>query len=164
MNFTLFKKKHPKNQLVACADGIVKPIEDADDEVFSSKALGDGVLIEPSSDVLVSPVDGIVTMLMEDSFHALAVKDKNGMEIMLHVGIDTVSMNGEGFEALVKINDCVKKGQPLLKFDHKRIVESGFSDQIMMVLTNAQEFGHVEFFSKIEAEGGKTIVSEYEIK
>lgn len=164
MIFDLFKKKHPKNQLAACTDGIVKPMEEADDEVFSSKVLGDGVVIEPSSDVLVSPVDGTVVMLMKDSLHALAVKDKNGMEIMLHVGIDTVSMNGEGFKALVEINDDVKKGQSLLIFDRKKIAEKGFSSQIMMILTNAQEFGHVEFFSKIKAEAGKTIVSEYECK
>ena len=79
MIFNLLKKKHPKNQLVACADGIVEPMEKADDEVFSSKVLGDGVVIKPSSNVLVSPVDGTVVMLMKDSLHALAVKDKNGM-------------------------------------------------------------------------------------
>lgn len=161
MFFERFKKKKQQNQLVAFASGYVKSIEEAADEVFSSKVMGDGVLIEPVSDVLVSPVDGTIIMIIKNSLHAIAVKDKNGMEIMLHVGIDTVAMNGDGFEALVEVNDSVQKGQPILKFDREKIAQKGCSDQIMMVVTNMDSFERIAFFSQMEAVAGETIIGTY---
>jgi len=154
-------KKQSVNQLVAFVSGSVLPIEEAGDEVFSSKMMGNGLVIEPSEDLLLSPAAGTVSMVMPDSFHAVAVTDANGMEIMLHVGLDTVTMNGDGFEVLVKEGDMVKAGQPLMRFSRSKITERGLSSQIVMIITNTPQFEHARFYSGMDAVAGKTVIAEY---
>lgn len=91
-------------------------LESVPDQVFSTKVMGDGFAIKPSSNVLVSPVDGKVSMLFKTK-HACVVTMDDGVEVLMHIGMDTVNLGGEGFEALVKVNDEVKRGTPLIRFD-----------------------------------------------
>ena len=109
--FSFFKKKQAPAEenkpfvVKAYLSGKVVPIEEVKDEVFSSKALGDGLAIEPEENVIVAPCDATVSVLMEGSRHAVGLTLANGVEILIHEGIDTVNMEGDGFEYFVKEGD-----------------------------------------------------------
>ncbi len=98
--FHFFKKKQKSYEMAATADGKVIPMTDASDPVFSSCALGGGVVIRPTGTVVVAPADGRVTATMEGSNHAIGMELEGGLEILIHIGVDTVSLKGEGFTAL----------------------------------------------------------------
>ena len=114
------------------------------DQTFASGALGVGVGIEPDGDIVFAPVDGTISMVAE-SKHAVGVTGDKDMEILIHVGIDTVAMNGDGFEPLVKEGDTVKKGQALLKFDRKKIADAGHPETVVVLLTNSDDYEDVKF-------------------
>ena len=117
--------------------GEVIPMEQIPDETFSAGILGEGVGIQPAEGLVVAPFDGEVTSVF-DTRHAITL-EANGMELLIHVGIDTVGMNGDGFEALVSDGDQVKAGQPLLRFDSEKIKAAGHSDIVVVMLTNAED-------------------------
>ncbi len=124
------------------AEGRVIPLTEIPDPTFAEGVMGAGVGIVPEGDTVYSPFDGKV-ISAADTLHAVAV-EKDGMEVLIHVGIDTVKLNGEGFECYVSEGDEVKAGQALMKFDRKVISEAGYSDIIAVTLTNSDEFGDVE--------------------
>ncbi len=119
--------------------GRVIPLSEVKDEVFSSGMVGNGVGIIPEEDVLVAPEDGEITMVFE-THHALGLKTSNGAEILFHIGIDTVQLNGEGFETFVKQGDRVTKGQQLIAFNRRLIKEKGYDDTIIFVVTNQDKY------------------------
>lgn len=119
--------------------GRVIPLSEVKDEVFSSGMVGSGVGIIPEEDVLVAPKDGEITMVFE-THHALGLKTSNGAEILFHIGIDTVQLNGEGFETFVKQGDRVTKGQQLIAFNRRLIKEKGYDDTIIFVVTNQDKY------------------------
>ena len=86
----------------------------------------------------------------------------NGMEILIHIGINTVNMNGDGFEAFVNTGDKVKCGQPLIKFSKEKIAKAGYSDTTMLIITEQGNAKNIQFHTNIDAEAGKTVVSEFE--
>lgn len=112
--FGLFRNK--KMDLYAPVKGECIAIEDVPDPVFSNKLLGDGIAFKPLNNTIFSPCDGTITMVAETK-HALGLKAKNGTEIMIHVGLDTVNYNGKGFKCFVSNNQKVKKGQKLIEID-----------------------------------------------
>ena len=114
--------------------GKVIPLEQVEDEVFSKKLMGDGIAIIPDEEVVHAPADGVIAVTMDDSRHAIGMKLDKGGEVLIHVGIDTVQMNGAGFEYLVEKNQAVKAGQPLLKFSKKEIAAAGKSDTVVCVV------------------------------
>ncbi|MBS4216651.1 glucose-specific PTS transporter subunit IIBC [Neobacillus rhizophilus] len=118
--------------------GEIKPITEVPDQVFAGKMMGDGFAIVPEEGMVVSPVDGKIVNLFPTK-HALGILSDNGREILVHVGIDTVNLKGEGFETLVSENDRVTKGQPLLKFDISYIKEHAKSTITPIVFTNLTE-------------------------
>lgn len=101
---------------VSPLDGRLLSLQEVPDQVFSQKILGDGFAIEPANGKVVSPVDGTVTIIM-DSKHAVGLTSHAGLEVIVHFGIDTVNLQGEGFKALVTAGDKVTAGQPLLEVD-----------------------------------------------
>ena len=111
----------PLTELKAGLTGKVIPLDDVPDDVFSQHIMGDGVAIEPENDTVVAPADAKVGVVMADSGHACGLIFANEMELLIHVGVDTVDMNGDGFELLVKEGDKVKQGQPLIRFDKEKI-------------------------------------------
>lgn len=115
-------------------DGEVMPIESSCDQIFSHKLMGDGVIIKPHNGLIVSPCDGVVTMIYPTK-HAVGIKLDNGCELLLHFGIDTVNLNGNGFEVLVKINQRINKGDLILNADLEYIREKATSDQVILVIT-----------------------------
>ncbi len=123
----------------APVDGRLVKIEEVPDKTFADKILGDGFAIEPSNGKVFSPVDGKILMAFETG-HALAVGSENGGEILVHFGIDTVKLNGEGFKLLVKKGDVVKKGDPILEVDLEAVNKNAPSSITPVVITNSKDF------------------------
>lgn len=126
--------------LYAPLKGEVLPVEKAADPAFASKAMGDGVAINPEDDVVYAPADGTVSLVFPTK-HAMGITLSTGAELLIHVGLDTVQMEGEGFETYVKAGDQVKKGDKLISFDRELIAQKGFKDQTMLLVaeTNGQD-------------------------
>lgn len=123
--------------------GTVKPVSECKDAVFASKAMGDGIVIEPAEGTLYSPVDGEVVLIFPTK-HAIGLKSENGTELLIHVGMDTVSLEGKPFETLVSQGDKIKAGQPLLKADLDQIRAAGLSIETPVVITNQKPFAIVQ--------------------
>lgn len=123
--------------------GRVLPLSEAKDEVFSSGALGKGVVVEPKDGRVVAPFNGKVISFFPTK-HAIGLVSNNGIEVLIHVGINTVDLNGKYFNALVTQDDEVKSGQPLLEFSIKDIEESGYSSQTMVIITNSNQYEDIE--------------------
>lgn len=121
----------------APVEGKVIDITDVSDPVFAQKVMGDGVAIEPEGNQVVAPFDGTIRMLAE-THHAIALS-KRDVEILIHVGLDTVALNGEGFTAHVETGDFVKKGTVLLSFDRKYIESKGKLLTTPVVIMNTPE-------------------------
>ena len=126
-------------QLVSPLDGQVKPLSQATDPVFSSGVMGQGVVIEPSQGELVSPVNGTVTVLFPTK-HAVGIVSEEGVELLMHIGMDTVSLDGKGFEAHVAQGDKVVVGQQLISFDMEVIKEAGLVAETPVIITNQDDF------------------------
>ncbi|HEM3521067.1 sucrose-specific PTS transporter subunit IIBC [Streptococcus suis] len=128
--------------LVSPLSGEVVALENVNDPVFSSGAMGKGLAVKPSEGVVYAPADAEVTIAFETG-HAYGLKTASGAELLIHIGIDTVSMNGNGFEKLVAAGDKVKAGTPIAKFDAAKIAEAGLDDTTMIIVTNTADFAEV---------------------
>ena len=144
----------PTVSVIRCAAGsVLQPVKgnviarDAiPDDTFASGVLGDGVGIEPTDELVVAPFDGTISSVAE-SQHAVGI-ESNGMELLIHVGVDTVNMQGDGFTCLVRELDEVKAGQPLIRFDRAKIKAAGYSDTVAVLLTNSDDLEGVECGAK----------------
>ena len=112
--FGLFKAK--KQIVISPADGDVVELSEVPDEVFSEKMAGDGIAIFPRSNTFVAPVSGTITKIFSTN-HAFSIKTKLGLEVLVHIGLDTVGLNGEGFKRLAKEGDTVSAGKPIISAD-----------------------------------------------
>lgn len=130
-----FKKKSDK--IGAFMEGQLIPLEKVNDPVFSQKMMGDGFAIIPRKGTVVSPVDGEITMIFHTK-HALGIMTKDNVEVLLHIGIDTVKLDGEGFELFVKEGDKVSKGDKLIEVNLDTVVTSGKETTSMLILTSGQ--------------------------
>ena len=126
-------------EVVSPLTGQVKPLSQATDPVFSSGVMGQGVVIEPSQGELVSPVNGTVTVLFPTK-HAVGIVSEEGVEMLMHIGMDTVSLDGKGFEAHVEQGDKVVVGQQLISFDMDVIKEAGLVTETPVIITNQDDF------------------------
>ncbi len=149
------------HELCAILSGQVISIEEVEDDVFSQKIMGDGIAFEPSDEIVVAPCDATISVVMDGSRHACGMTLSNGMEILIHIGINTVHMNGDGFEAFVKAGDKVKRGQPLIQFSKEKIAKSGYSDTTMLIVTEMGNAKELQFHTNINAQAGKTVVAEF---
>ncbi|MEH7419000.1 PTS glucose transporter subunit IIA [Neobacillus drentensis] len=136
----LFKKKTAESDpfILQPLEGPIVPLETVPDPVFSQKMMGDGFAIQPTNGTVVSPVDGNVVSVFPTK-HAVSLIDHNGKEILIHVGMDTVSLKGEGFTSFVKDGQTIKKGQKLLEVDFDFIKENVPSIITPVVFTNLSE-------------------------
>ena len=126
-------------EVVSPLAGQVKPLSQATDPVFSSGVMGQGVVIEPSQGELVSPVNGTVTVLFPTK-HAVGIVSEEGVEMLMHIGMDTVSLDGKGFEAHVEQGDKVVVGQQFISFDMDVIKEAGLVTETPVIITNQDDF------------------------
>ena len=145
-------------ELKSILDGKVMPIEEAPDDVFSQKIMGDGLAIEPSNNVVTAPADCDVSVVMADTGHACGLSLPNGVELLIHVGVDTVDMGGDGFKLLVKEGDHVKAGQPLIEFDPAKIKAAGHPCTTMLIVTSEGNAANIKMHSGIDAKAGETTV------
>lgn len=127
---------------------------DIPDETFASGVLGDGIGIEPELGEVVAPFDGEISSVT-DTRHAIGITGPGGMEVLIHVGIDTVNMHGEGFELLVSEGDQVKAGQKLMTFDISKIQAAGYSTTAAVLLTNSDDYPNFKVLKT-----GKTDIGE----
>lgn len=132
-----------KNTLYLPIEGEVISLEDIADGVFSDSTLGQGCGIRPKDEKVYAPVNGVVANIA-DSKHAVGILSEDGVEILIHVGMDTVDMNGDGFEVLVKPNQKVKCGQPLLKFSLEKIKAAGHPATTAFVVTNSDDYSEIK--------------------
>ncbi|HHT7816418.1 TPA: sucrose-specific PTS transporter subunit IIBC [Streptococcus suis] len=137
----------PEETLVSPLSGDVVALENVNDPVFSSGAMGKGLAVKPSEGVVYAPADAEVTIAFETG-HAYGLKTASGAELLIHIGIDTVSMNGNGFEKLVAAGDKVKAGTPIAKFDAAKIAEAGLDDTTMIIVTNTADFAEVSMLAE----------------
>ena len=142
LGFGKRKSVSPGN-IAAVVSGQIIPIEKVKDEAFAKKMMGDGVAIVPSDDYIVSPCDGTVSMLYP-TLHAFAVTSEDGMDILIHIGIDTVTLGQEVFQTQVTQGHRVKKGDLLGTFDRKAIKEAGLDSTVMVIITNTSSYLSVE--------------------
>lgn len=161
--FSLFKKKEPQN-LIAFASGKIIPIEEVPDPVFASKTLGNGLAIDPRENIIVSPCDGVVTVAMTDTKHAVAITTPTGLEILIHEGLETVSMGGEGFELYVKEGQQLKVGDKLIGFNKELIKEKGCAPICVMAISNEEAVNHLEYRIGTDAKQAETVIATYETK
>lgn len=137
--------------------GDVVALSDVNDPVFSSGAMGQGIAVKPSEDVVYAPADAEVTIVFPTG-HAYGLRTANGAEILIHVGIDTVSMNGEGFNQKVAQGDKVKAGDVLGTFDSAKIAAAGLDNTTMVIVTNTADFASVNPVASGSVAKGDTII------
>lgn len=124
-------------------NGTIIPAKEIPDPVFAEETMGPSVGINPTEGIVYAPFDGTVMMIFPTN-HAIGLKADNGMELLIHVGVDTVAMDGDGFAAFVKQDDHVKAGQKLLSFDRDKIAKANHPDTVIVALTNGAEYKDVK--------------------
>ena len=150
------------HELHAGLTGKVIPLDDVPDDVFSQHVMGDGVAIEPENDTVCAPADATVGVVMADTGHACGLVFYNEMELLIHVGVDTVDMNGDGFELLVKEGEHVKAGQPLIRFDKQKIKAAGHPTVTVFIVTEEGKAQNIQYLTGMQAEAGKTPIIQFE--
>ena len=141
----------------APVDGEMIAQEEISDETFASGVLGKGVGINPETGHVYAPFSGTIGAVA-DSGHAIGLTDQDGREILIHVGIDTVAMEGKGFSPKVKQGDVVKAGQEILSFDREMIKKAGYKDTVIVILTNMDESADVELRQPGKVKAGEKII------
>lgn len=137
-------KKENKGILIGCPiEGEVVSIKEVNDPTFSQEILGKGIAIKPARGRVVAPVDGEIALIFETK-HAISLATENGVEILIHVGLDTVNLKGEHFKAYVKAGDKVKAGDVLVEFDAEKIRQAGYDTITPMVICNSADFAEVK--------------------
>lgn len=155
----MFKKKKHFEYIVSPVDGLLVPIEKVNDPTFANKSLGDGVAIKPLNDVIVAPVDSKVVMV-SNTKHAIGLETSGGMQIILHVGINTVKLKGVGFE-IVNENEYVKSGDPLIIFDRKEFEEQGIDTTVLLILVDNKEYEIINIEKEGEVSNGQSEVAKF---
>lgn len=149
-----------QHEIKAVANGEAMPVTDVPDEVFASKALGDGVAVIVTDGKVYSPADGEVSMIAE-TLHAYGISTDDGLELLVHIGINTVELEGKGFTPRVKEGDRVSAGQLLCEVDMKLMKEKGYQMHTPILMTNGDECEDVQLLSNKKAKAGQTTVITY---
>ena len=159
--FDKFKKKDTSIKLVAPMDGEVIDVVEVADPVFAQKMVGDGVAIKPTSGTVVAPCDGVIKLLFPTG-HAMGI-EVDGVELLLHLGMDTVELKGEGFTTYIKQGDTVTAGQKIIDMDLDLIQEKGYLTVSPLIITNGDVVASMDkHLGQVEA--GKDVVLTIEKK
>ncbi len=156
------RTEHKPIDFMAFLTGKTVAINEVPDATFAEKVLGDGIAIEPTDNILVSPVDAVVEQTMEGSNHAIGLIMDNGLELLLHIGLDTVAMNGDGFVIHVAEGDRVKAGQELISFDPEKIKAAGHPLTTIMVITNDSGYESFRFDAGIDVKAAENVIAHAE--
>lgn len=161
--FGIKEEKQLEEIIVAPLTGRVVNLEDVPDPTFSQKMMGEGLAVEPSEGEVVSPIDGEIVQIFPTK-HAIGVRGKSGIEVLIHIGIDTVGMSGEGFQTHVKENTKVTAGQKLVSFDLELIKEKASSTITPIVFTNSEIIDFIEKTNQTNAQKGETEIVKLKVK
>lgn len=155
----LFKgEEDAANTLFAPVDGKAVPVSQVSDPTFADEILGKGLAIKPSSNIVYSPCDGTID-LMFDTGHAVNLVSDSGIEILIHIGLDTVSLKGKHFKTLKNTGDKVRKGDPLIEFERDGIAKEGFDTIIPIIICNTDSFSEVKPLTDIDVKVGDKILT-----
>ena len=155
--FGLFKKKKTEYLLGAPAKGKAVPLSEVNEPTFSEGMLGQGVAVIPSEGKIYAPIDGEVGMVF-DTLHAVSLTADCGAEVLIHVGLDTVKMNGDGFVGHVQAGDKVKKGDLLLEVDLEKVKAAGYDTITPMLICNTDDYASVEGLSGKDVQPGDDVI------
>lgn len=154
------KRKNPQDGLIfSPASGQVVPITQVPDPVFSEKVLGDGAAVILESGQIVSPVHGILVSIA-DTRHAYGIEGADGLQLLVHIGINTVELNGSGFDCKVKEGQKLKPGDVMCEVDISLLKQHGYPLHTPVLITNPEDFSHIEIKSA-HASGSDTVIIEY---
>lgn len=138
------KSERSVEQIFGISKGRIKPLQEVNDPIFAEEMMGKGIAIDPSIGEIYAPFDGTVVSIFP-ALHAISLKSNNGCELLIHIGIDTVKLDGKYFETLVEANTAVEAGDLLMKFDLEKIKEAGYETTIPVVILNTQEYEEIEY-------------------
>lgn len=147
-----------EQQAMAPLTGHAIKLDEVNDAVFSQKVLGDGMAIQPAEGKVYAPFDGIVSSLF-DTKHAIGLTGDNGMEVLIHIGIDTVNLQGQYYEAHVQNGDRVKKGDLLISFDQQAIEKAGYETVTPVILTNSESYQGLEAVTGQDVKAGEPVLT-----
>jgi glucose-specific phosphotransferase system IIA component len=148
--FGLFKRK--KRKVLSPVDGQVVDITEVPDEVFSKKMVGDGVAVRPVGDTFCAPISGVVSKIFSTN-HAFSIKSDKDLEVMVHIGLETVTLEGRGFERLVEEGTQVEAGMPIIKVDSTYILEHAKDTITPVIISEESDLDHVEKYVRIVKQG-----------
>lgn len=151
-------------EVLAVADGEIVLLDEMDDQIFAQKMIGDGFAIRPTGNIVYSPVDGKIAQIAPTK-HAVYLALSDDIKLLIHVGLDTIEMKGEGFETSIVKGMQVKKGDPLIQFDSKLICDEGYDPIIAVVLLDGSEHSFdLTIHPTNEAKANKTLAMLVEIR
>ncbi|CAJ1176015.1 PTS sugar transporter subunit IIA [Companilactobacillus nantensis] len=153
----LFSRKKV-DEFVAPAKGDLIHLDKVSDPVFSQKLMGDGFAVTPSSDEIVAPIGGVIGTVFPTK-HAMMITSSHGLEVMLHLGIDTVELKGKPFEVFVKEGETVKAGQKLATMDLQEIKDAGKDNSIMAIITNSDAVKEMGTFDEKAVAAGDDVLT-----
>lgn len=161
--FKFLKKANSNNMIKAPITGKCIAIETVKDEVFASKMMGDGIAIDSTGDTVYAPADGVISTIA-NSKHAIGITLNNGLEMLIHVGLDTVSLNGEGFSVLVDVEDKVKEGTPIIKINRSFIESKGMTLVTPVIILDSDKYDINKLTVGEEVVGGKSTIMECKVR
>ena len=159
--FGFFKKKSEPKELKAMVNGEVISVTEVKDDVFSSCMLGKGIAIHPTDGVVVAPVDGEISVTMEGTNHAVGIRIAEGFDLLIHIGLDTVSLNGEGFTSHISMGQKVKAGDKLITFDKALVESKGLCSDVILIALDNPALPALAFKTGMTASAGETVVATW---
>lgn len=159
--FGFFKKKSEPKELKAMVNGEVISVTEVKDDVFSSCMLGKGIAIHPADGVVVAPVDGEISVTMEGTNHAVGIRIAEGFDLLIHIGLDTVSLNGEGFTSHISMGQKVKAGDKLITFDKALVESKGLCADVILIALDNPALPALDFKTGMTVSAGETVVATW---
>ena len=153
----MFEKNAKTISLKAVEDGRTIPMDEVNDQTFAQELLGPGIAIQPSDGTVVSPIDGTVATVM-DTKHAVCVQGEDGLELIVHAGLDTVELNGKYYQTYKEIGDQVKAGDVLLEFDLEEITKAGYDVTTPIVITNLGDYKITKCLTGQQVKAGEEVI------
>lgn len=153
----MFEKNAKTISLKAVEDGRTIPMDEVNDQTFAQELLGPGNAIVPSNGTVVSPINGTIATVM-DTKHAVCIQGEDGLELIVHAGLDTVELNGKYYQTYKEIGDQVKAGDVLLEFDLEEITKAGYDVTTPIVITNLGDYKITKCLTGQQVKAGKEVI------
>ena len=153
----MFEKNAKTISLKAVEDGRTIPMDEVNDQTFAQELLGPGIAIVPSNGTVVSPINGTIATVM-DTKHAVCIQGEDGLELIVHAGLDTVELNGKYYQTYKELGDQVKAGDVLLEFDLEEITKAGYDVTTPIVITNLGDYKITKCLTGQQVKAGEEVI------